>query len=219
MLYVVSTPIGHLKDITLRAIETLKSVDVIAAEDTRHTAILCKTYDITTPLVSNFEHNEQQKAQHFLQMLKEGKNIALVSDAGTPGICDPGFRLIRLAKEHQIPMTVIPGASAVISALTLSGLPSDQFIFKGFFPVKSGARRREIEQIKEYPMTTVFYESPHRLLKTLKDIEEVLHDPKIVVIREITKKFEERLEKKAGLLYEHFLQHAPKGEFVIVFHL
>jgi 16S rRNA (cytidine1402-2'-O)-methyltransferase len=216
MLYIVSTPIGNLKDITLRAIEVLKSVDLIAAEDTRHTSILCKEYGFTAPLTSNFDHNEQGKAQYFVQMLKDGKNIALVSDAGTPGISDPGFRLIRLAKENNIPMTVIPGACAVIAGLTLSGLPSDEFIFKGFFPVKSGARRRKLEEAKAAGATAIFYESPHRILKSLKDIEETLGDPVIVVTRELTKKFEERLENKASALIAHFTSHKPLGEFVVL---
>ena len=216
MLYIVSTPIGNLKDITLRAIEVLKSVDLIAAEDTRHTKNLCNEYHIPTPLTSFFEHNEQAKAHHLLGLLKEGKNIALVSDAGTPGISDPGFRLIRLAKENQIPMTVIPGACAALTALSLSGLPSDRFVFKGFLPVKSGARRKAFQAIKPEDGTVIFYESPHRILKSLKDIEEVLGNPVIVVTRELTKKFEERLEAKAGELFAHFSLHKPLGEFVIL---
>lgn len=217
MLYIVSTPIGNLKDITLRALDVLKSVDMIAAEDTRHTSILLQTYQITTPLVSNFEHNEKTKATYFLKLLQEGKNIALVSDAGTPGICDPGFRLMHLAKQHHIPMTVIPGASAFLSALTLSACPSDEFVFKGFLPVKQVARRKKLQQIKDSGMTTIVYESSHRLLKTLHDISEVLEDPVIVIVREITKKFEERLEDQASVLYQYFSQYSPKGEFVIIF--
>lgn len=216
MLYIVSTPIGNLKDITLRAIETLKSVDLIAAEDTRHTKNLCNAYEITTPLTSYFEHNEQFKSAQLLTFLKEGKNVALVSDAGTPGISDPGFRLIRLAKEHGIPMTVIPGACAAIAALTLSGLPSDQFIFKGFLPVKSGQRRRVLEGLKSIEGTVIFYESPHRILKALKDIEEVLADPVIVVTRELTKKFEEVKRGRAAELLAHFSMKSSKGEFVLL---
>ncbi len=216
MLYIVSTPIGNLKDITLRAIDVLKTADLIAAEDTRHTKNLCNEYAITTPLTSFFEHNEQVKAHYLLGLLKEGKNIALVSDAGTPGISDPGFRLIRLAKESQIPMTVIPGACALLAALSLSGLPSDRFVFKGFLPVKSGARRKAFLAIKPEDGTVIFYESPHRILKSLKEIEEVLGDPLIVVTRELTKKFEERLEAKASELFTHFSLHKPLGEFVIL---
>jgi 16S rRNA (cytidine1402-2'-O)-methyltransferase len=216
MLYIVSTPIGNLKDITLRAIETLKSVDLIAAEDTRHVQILLKEYGIQVPVTSFFEHNERLKADYLLGLLKEGKNLALVSDAGTPGICDPGFRLVRLAKDNGITMTVIPGACAAIAALTLSGLPSDQFVFKGFLPVKPGQRRKALEAVKSAEGTVIFYESPHRILKSLKDIEEVLADPVIVVTRELTKKFEERREGRASELLAHFSSHKVLGEFVVL---
>lgn len=218
MLYIVSTPIGNLKDITLRAIEVLKSVDLIAAEDTRHTGVLCKEYGITAPLTSYFDHNESGKARYLVELLKAGKNIALVSDAGTPGINDPGYRLVSLAKEEGVPMAVIPGACAVIAALSLSALPTDRFAFYGFLPVKSNARRKKIAQAAEAGGTAVFYESPHRLLKALKDMEEVLKDPVITVARELTKKFEERLDGKASELLAHFTRHKPLGEFVILFH-
>src|SRR5665213_3033588 len=190
MLYIVSTPIGNLKDITLRAIETLKSVDLIAAEDTRHTKILLDACQIEKPLTSFFEHNQIKKAEHLLSLLKAGKNIALVSDAGTPGISDPGFLMVRMAQENNIPITVIPGVSACISALTASGLPAHRFIFEGFLPPKSGARRNKLISLKEEKATVIFYESPHRLLKTLKDMQEVWDDPIVVVARELTKKFE-----------------------------
>ncbi len=216
MLYIVSTPIGNLKDITLRAIEVLKSVDLIAAEDTRHTKILCNTYEITAPLTSCFEHNEDAKAQQIIGLLKEGKNVALVSDAGTPGVSDPGFRLVRLAKENGIPITVIPGACAAIAALSLSALPTDRFAFLGFMPVKPGARRKKLEEAQRIGGTVIFYESPHRILKSLKDIEEVLGDPVIVIAREVTKKFEERLEERASILLAHFTEHSPLGEFVVL---
>ncbi len=219
MLYIVSTPIGNLKDITLRAIEVLKSVDLIAAEDTRHTGVLCKEYGITAPLTSYFDHNESGKARQLVELLKAGKNIALVSDAGTPGINDPGYRLVSLAKAENVPMEVIPGACAVIAALSLSALPTDRFAFYGFLPVKPGARRKRIAQAAEAGGTAIFYESPHRLLKALKDIEEVLKDPSITVARELTKKFEERLDGKASTLLDHFTRHKPLGEFVILFHV
>ena len=148
MLYIVSTPIGNLKDITLRALETLKAVDLIAAEDTRHTKILLDHYQINTPTTSFFQHNEIHKADYLLNLLKEGKNIALVSDAGTPGISDPGYSLIRLARGNNIPLTVIPGATALIAGLTLSGLPADRFCFEGFFPVKSYSRRKNLKCLK-----------------------------------------------------------------------
>lgn len=216
MLYIVSTPIGNLKDITLRAIEVLKSVDLVAAEDTRHTRILLDAYDITTPLTSFFEHNEDRKAAHIVSLLKEGKSVALVTDAGTPGISDPGFPLIRLAKAEQVPMTVIPGPAAFLAALSLSGLPSDRFAFRGFLPVKSGARRKALAACTAADGTVIFYESPHRILKTLKDIEEVLKDQVIVLVREATKKFEERLEGRASELLAHFTRKTPQGEFVLL---
>lgn len=216
MLYIVSTPIGNLKDITLRAIETLKNVDLIAAEDTRHTKILTKHYDITTPLTSYFEHNKVKKADYLIKLLKEGKDIALVTDAGTPGISDPGYRLIKLAKEYDIPMAVIPGPCALIAALSLSGLPTDSFIFAGFLPVKSAARKRKLEGFKDEKKTVVFYESPHRLIKTLKCMEEVLGSSQVVCARELTKKFEEVREGTAGELREHFMKIKPRGEFVLL---
>lgn len=216
MLYIVSTPIGNLKDITLRALETLKSVDLIAAEDTRHTKILLDAYQIQKPLTSFFEHNQVKKVQTLIDFLKGGKSIALVSDAGTPGISDPGFVIIREAMNNKIPVTVIPGATACISALTASGLPSNRFIFEGFLPPKAGARRNKLLALKEEQGTLIFYESPHRLLKTLKDMQDVWDDPLIVVARELTKKFEEILSDKASRLIEHFEAHAPKGEFVLL---
>jgi 16S rRNA (cytidine1402-2'-O)-methyltransferase len=219
MLYIVSTPIGNLKDITLRAIETLKSVDLIAAEDTRHTKILLDAYQIQKPLTSFFEHNQIKKADHLLGLLKAGKHIALVSDAGTPGISDPGFLMVRLAQENNIPITVIPGVSACLTALTASGLPAHRFVFEGFLPAKSGARRNKLISLKGREATIIFYESPHRLLKTLKDMKDVWDDPTIVVARELTKKFEEIRKDKTSLLIEHFTLHAPKGEFVLLCYL
>jgi len=216
MLYIVSTPIGNLKDITLRALETLKSVDLIAAEDTRHTKILLDAYQIQRPLTSFFEHNQLKKAEHLIGLLKSGKNIAVVCDAGTPGISDPGFLMVRMAKENDLAITVVPGVSACISALTASGLPSHRFIFEGFLPPKSGARRNKLISLKDEKATLIFYESPHRLLKTLKDMQEVWDDPVIVVARELTKKFEELRKDKASGLIAHFTQHSPKGEFVLL---
>lgn len=216
MLYIVSTPIGNLKDITYRAVETLKNVDLIAAEDTRHTRILTKHYQIETPLTSYFEHNQIQKADQLLAFLKEGKNIALVTDAGTPGISDPGYHLIRLAQEHRIPMTVVPGPTALIAALTLSGLPAHSFAFEGFLPVKPGARRKKLEQLGFETRPLIFYEAPHRIVKTLQDIQEVMGDPVVVCARELTKKFEEVKKGRASELAAHFLKHKPKGEFVLL---
>ncbi|MFA5088549.1 MAG: 16S rRNA (cytidine(1402)-2'-O)-methyltransferase [Candidatus Omnitrophota bacterium] len=219
MLYIVSTPIGNLSDMTFRAVETLKNVDLIAAEDTRHTKILSSHYNIATPLTSYFEHNKIQKADYLVQLLKEGKNVALVTDAGTPGISDPGYHLINLAKQNNIPVTVIPGPTALIAGLSLSGLPSDSFIFEGFLPVKSPARRKKLEGFKGEARTIIFYESPYRVLKSLKDMEEVLENPQVVCAREITKKFEEVKEGPAGELVRHFTQHPPKGEFVLLLNM
>ena len=219
MLYIVSTPIGNLQDITLRALATLQSVDLIAAEDTRHTKILTAHYQITTPLTSYFEHNQIKKADYLLGLLKEGKNIALVTDAGTPGISDPGYHLIRLAQENNVPLTVIPGATALIAALSLSGLPAHNFVFEGFLPVKSAARRKKLETFHNEIRTIIFYESPHRLVKTLTDIQEVLHDPVVVCVRELTKKFEEKKNLLASQLVDFFQKNKPRGEFVLLLNL
>ena len=216
MLYIVSTPIGNLKDITYRAVEVLKAADLIAAEDTRHTRLLCRHYGIQTPLTSYFEHNKLTKADYLLDLLKQGKNIALVTDAGTPGISDPGYHLIRLAKENRIPMTAVPGATALIAALTLSGLPCHNFCFEGFLPVKPGARRKRLEQLKGEARTLIFYESPHRVQKALKDMDEVFGNPGMVCARELTKKFEEVIEGSARDLMAHFERKKPKGEFVLL---
>lgn len=194
MLYIVSTPIGNLQDITLRALEVLKSVDIIAAEDTRHTKMLLTHFQINTPLTSYFEHNEIKKSEYLLGLLKEGKNIALVTDAGTPGISDPGYRLICLAKENQVSLTVVPGVCALIAALSLSALPTDSFVFSGFLPVKSVGRRKKLAEYKDDTRTLIFYESPHRILKTLQDIEAVLPDWQVVAAREMTK----NMKKSAG---------------------
>ncbi len=216
MLYIVSTPIGNLQDITLRAIETLRQVDLIAAEDTRRTRILTTHHHIDTPTTSYFEHNQFKKGEYLLKILKEGKDIALVTDAGTPGISDPGYHLIQLAKDHDIPMTVVPGPTALIAALTLSGLPCHHFVFEGFLPAKPSARRKRLEQWREEERTIIIYESPYRLTKTLKDIEDILGDPTVVCIRELTKKFEEVQRATAGTLHQHFSAHPPRGEFVLI---
>ena len=216
MLYIVSTPIGNLKDITVRAIETLKDADLIAAEDTRHTKILLDHYEIKTPTTSYFEHNQIKKADYLLGLLKEGKNVALVTDAGTPGISDPGYVLIQLARENNIPLTVIPGPTALIAALTLSGLPAHDFVFEGFLPVKSGARRKKLAELSSEKRTVIVYESPHRLVKALGDIAQVLENPVVVCARELTKKFEEIKKDRASVLVEHFTGHAPRGEFVLL---
>ncbi|MGQ9508089.1 MAG: 16S rRNA (cytidine(1402)-2'-O)-methyltransferase [Thermodesulfobacteriota bacterium] len=215
-LFIVSTPIGNLEDMTLRALRILKEVDLITAEDTRHTGLLLKHFGIKTPLTSYFEENELKKREWVLSRLKRGDQVALVSDAGTPGVSDPGYRLIQLAIEHDIPVIPIPGPSALIAALSVSGLPTDAFIFKGFLPRKSKKRRDCLQELKEVRETLIFYESPHRLLKTLHDIYEILGDREIVVARELTKVYEEILRGRVGEIIEKIGRRKLKGEITLV---
>jgi 16S rRNA (cytidine1402-2'-O)-methyltransferase len=216
MLYVVATPIGNLGDVTLRAIEVLKLVDVVAAEDTRHSGILLKHFGIKKPFVSYHEHNEATRTPELVERLARGENVALITDAGTPGVSDPGFRLIRECIRHEIPFTIIPGPSAVLTALVGSGFPTDKFSFGGFLPVKSGQRERELRAAAERDETTVFFESPYRLIKTLITCSEVIPDRQLCVARELTKKFEEFRRGTAGDLLPHYQAHPPKGEIVFV---
>ena len=191
VLYVVATPIGNLEDITLRALRILKEVDLIAAEDTRHTRKLLTHYGISTPLTSYYDQIESEKAPALIAQLQAGKNIALVSDAGTPGISDPGYRLIKGAWEAGVTVVPIPGASTLTALLSVGGLPTDRFVFEGFLPAKQGQRQKALERLKQEERTLVFFESPHRLLDTLEDLEQMLGDREIVVGRELTKMFEE----------------------------
>ncbi len=216
MLYIVSTPIGNLKDITLRAVEVLKSVDLIACEDTRHTKILLNHYGIQTATTSYFQHNTITKGQYLIKLLKEGKSIALVSDAGTPGILDPGYHIINSAIKNNIEITLVPGPTAFINALVLSGKPAHKFIFEGFLPRGPLARRNRLKEISQFGYTVIFYESCHRILKTLQDIQDILGDREIVCARELTKKFEEIKRASAKDILEEFNQGRPRGEFVIV---
>ena len=216
MLYIVATPIGNLKDITFRAVEVLKSVDLVACEDTRHTKILLDHYGIKIPTTSFFQHNRFIKGEYLLGLLKEGKNIALVSDAGTPGILDPGYNLINAAIKNNIELTVIPGASAFVNALVLSGKPVHEFIFAGFLPNRSGARQNRLKELAKPKLTIVIYESCHRILATLGDILAVFGDKEIAVAREITKKFEEIKRAKASQIIAYFKQNKPRGEFVVI---
>ncbi|MBU1727286.1 MAG: 16S rRNA (cytidine(1402)-2'-O)-methyltransferase [Candidatus Omnitrophica bacterium] len=216
MLYIVATPIGNLKDITLRAIEVLKSVDMIACEDTRHTKILLDHYGIKIPTTSFFQHNRFTKGEYLLGLLKAGKNVALVSDAGTPGILDPGYNLINLAFENSMEVTAIPGAVAFVDALVLSGKPAHEFFFAGFLPNRSGARQNRLKKIAELKCTVIFYESCHRILATLEDILEVLGDREIAVARELTKKFEEIKRGKVSRIVQEFKSKRPRGEFVVL---
>jgi 16S rRNA (cytidine1402-2'-O)-methyltransferase len=215
-LFVVSTPIGNLQDITFRAIETLKVASLIACEDTRHTKKLLSHYGVNTPTTSYFEYNKIQKGVYLLKLLKEGKDIALVSDSGTPGISDPGFNIIRLAIENQIPVTVIPGPSAIIAGIVLSGMPTDSFIFEGFLSQKPGRRRNELKALCQEKRTIVIYESPHRVLKTLKDIWDIMGDREIAICRELTKVFEESIRLKVSEAIVHFTKNEPRGEFIII---
>jgi 16S rRNA (cytidine1402-2'-O)-methyltransferase len=216
ILYIVSTPIGNMEDITLRALRILKEVDLIAVEDTRRTGLLLKHFGIQAPLTSYFEGNELKKREFILSKLKEGKHIALVSDAGTPGISDPGFRLIQLAIESQIPIIPIPGPSAAITALSVSGLPTDAFFFEGFLPRKSKKRRDLLKQLEEVKETLIFYESPHRISETLQDILEILGDREIVLTRELTKAYEEIIRGKVSDIRDQIGEKKLKGEITLV---
>jgi 16S rRNA (cytidine1402-2'-O)-methyltransferase len=215
-LYLVPTPIGNLEDMTYRAVKILNHVDVILAEDTRTSGKLLKHYDIKKPLQSFHIHNEHKKVEQVIEELKAGKIMALISDAGTPGISDPGFLLAREALKNHIKLESLPGATALIPALIKSGFPNDRFIFEGFLPHKKG-RKTRIENLKDEDRTIIFYESPHRLLKTLKQLAEVLGEGRMAsVSRELTKLFEETITDTLAGLIEHFEQTAPKGEIVLV---
>jgi 16S rRNA (cytidine1402-2'-O)-methyltransferase len=215
-LYVVSTPIGNLQDITYRAVDVLSSVDIIACEDTRRTKILLNHYQIKKQLISYFEYNKLKRIGQLIEFLKQGKSVALVSDAGTPGISDPGFSLIKNVIQQNINVESVPGVSAFLTALVISAMPMHDFCFKGFLPVKSGARQKILEQVKKNRQTTIFYESPHRIIKTLAAIKQVFGDIDIFIGRELTKKFEQVLRGSVDQAIEHFSNHKPKGEFVII---
>src|SRR4030042_7024365 len=215
-LYIVSTPIGNREDITLRALRILKEVDLIAAEDTRHTNLLVRHFGIQTPLTSYFEGNELKKKEFILSKLKQGNQIALVSDAGTPGISDPGFRLIQTSIDNHISVVPIPGPSAVITALSVSGLPTDSFLFKGFLPHKSKKRKDLLKQLEEVKATLIFYESPHRLAESLKDILDVLGDREMALTRELTKIYEEVLRDKVSEIINQIGEKKLKGEITLV---
>ncbi|MFA6078207.1 MAG: 16S rRNA (cytidine(1402)-2'-O)-methyltransferase [Candidatus Omnitrophota bacterium] len=215
-LYIVATPIGNLEDITLRAIDTLKRADLIAAEDTRHTKILLDRYQINVPMTSYFEYNKIQKTDYLIEKLKDGKNVALVSDAGTPGISDPGYKIIRMAIDNGINVVPIPGPSAMLTALTVSGKPTDKFTYEGFLSNKSARRRNQLTKLKAEERTVVIYESCHRITKFLQDVLEVYGDIDIVLARELTKKFEEVRREKVSALIAHFTATKPRGEFIVI---
>ena len=216
-LYVVATPIGNLEDITFRAVRILGEVDRIACEDTRHTRKLLDRYGIAKPLVSYHEHNEQSRSDELLQELKAGRNIALVSDAGTPLIADPGYRLVRKAREQGVPVIPVPGPSAMLAALSASGLATDQFVFLGFLPAKKAQRRKLLEEMKTSRATLVFYEAPHRIAESLNDLADILGDRPIVLARELTKVHEEFLEGTAAQVRNSLAEGPPsKGEFTLL---
>jgi 16S rRNA (cytidine1402-2'-O)-methyltransferase len=216
MLYVVATPIGNLSDITLRALDVLKSVDLIAAEDTRHSGMLLKHFGIKKPFISYHEHNEAMRAAELVERLAVGENIALITDAGTPGLSDPGLRLIRGCITRDLSFTVIPGPSSILTALIGSGFPTEKFCFRGFLPVKSGQRERELRAAADCAETVIFFESPYRLTKTLSACVDIMPDRQLCVARELTKKFEEFRRGMARELCAHYEAKPPKGEIVLV---
>ena len=215
-LYVVATPIGNLADITQRAIKILKDVELIACEDTRHTRKLLQHFGINTKTTSYHEHNENQRGDELLDLLKQGSDIAVVSDAGTPAISDPGFRLVRSAIENEITVVPVPGPSALITALVAAGLPTDEFFFAGFLPARASARQTRLRELASVPGTLIFYEAPHRLAATLKDAYETLGEREAVVARELTKLHEEVRRGRLSDLVEHYSQVEPRGEIVLL---
>lgn len=218
-LYIVSTPIGNLDDMTFRAIKTLQQCSLILAEDTRHSRVLMDHFDIRTPVESYHDFNKEKVTPKYIQWLQEQGDIALISDAGTPGLADPGFNLVRACIQVQIPVRPVPGASALLSALVTSGMPTDRFRFENFAPKKSGQRIHLLERLREQAdQTIVFYATPHNILKFVHEIEQVFGSIYLVVQRELTKKFEEHLSGTPQQILDHFKERSPKGEFVVVFH-
>lgn len=215
-LFLVATPIGNLEDLSPRAERILKEADFVAAEDTRHTGQLLARLGIKAKLISFHEQNEEKRLPEILELLKEGKNVALVSDAGTPGVSDPGFVLVRASHQNEIPVYAIPGPSAVLAALTTSGLPTNRFLFEGFLPKKPGKRRKRLEYLRELEATLIFFESPYRLVKFLDELKETLGNRQAAVARELTKKFEETKTGHLSELSEYYTSHPPKGEITVV---
>ena len=215
-LYLVATPIGNLEDITLRALRTLKDCDLVAAEDTRRTGQLLKHFGISKPMASCFKWNEAKKSQEILERLKRGEKIALVTDAGSPGISDPGERVIKAAIEQGFRVEPVPGPTALIAALTASGLPTGEFHFIGFLPHKPGQRRKKLQSLKQLEATLVLYESPYRIARLLEELRDLFGQRKIVLARELTKKFEEFLRGTPAQLLEQMAKRSAKGEFVVI---
>ena len=216
MLSLVATPIGNLGDMTHRAVATLREADLIACEDTRHSLILLRHFSIEKPLISYHEHNEARRTAELIEQLAAGKKIALITDAGLPGISDPGHRLLRAVISRGLPYTIIPGPSAILTALIGSGFPAENFFFGGFLPPKSGGRERDLRAAGERADTSIFFESPHRLVKTLAVCAEHFPERELCVARELTKTFEEYRRGTAGELLAHYTARPPKGEIVLV---
>jgi 16S rRNA (cytidine1402-2'-O)-methyltransferase len=215
-LYLVATPIGNLEDITLRALRTLKECDLVAAEDTRHTGQLLKHFGISKPMLSYFQFNEARRSEEILERLRRGERVALVTDAGSPGISDPGERVVKAALSAGFRVEAVPGPCALVAGLTSSGLPTEEFYFAGFLPHKSGQRRRKLEELSGVPATLIFYESPYRVEKILGELNEVMPGRQVVLARELTKKFEECLRGTPAELLERLKERSVKGEFVVL---
>jgi 16S rRNA (cytidine1402-2'-O)-methyltransferase len=215
-LFVVATPIGNLEDITFRAVRILSEADLIAAEDTRKTKILLNRYNINTPMTSYHKFNIKSKTARLIDLLKQGQKIALVSDAGMPGVSDPGYELIRESVNQNIRVEPVPGPSAAITALAVSGLPTEKFVFEGFLPKKPGKKAKKLKELKKEKGSIIIYESPYRLVRTLEDIQGIMGERRVAVCRELTKKFEEIVRGKAGDVIEKFKKKKPKGEVVVV---
>ncbi len=215
-LYICGTPIGNLEDITLRCLAVLKQVDLITAEDTRHTKILLNHYQIKKPIISYHKYSKESKVEYLLKLLQEGKNIALLSDAGMPGVCDPGYEIINKAIDHNITIVPVPGVSALITALVVSGFPMQNFVFEGFIPRKKREKEKYFSQLKYETRTIIFYESPHRIKDTLRMLKQIVGDRKIVIARELTKKFEEIIRGNLSTIIDIFNTKEAKGEFTLV---
>jgi 16S rRNA (cytidine1402-2'-O)-methyltransferase len=215
-LYLVATPIGNLEDITLRALRVLRECDVVAAEDTRHSGRLLQHFGISKPMLSYFQFNEAKRSEEILQRLRRGEKVALVTDAGSPGISDPGARVVAAALAARLRVETAPGPCALVAALTASGLPADEFHFVGFLPHKSGQRQRKLDALRTVPGTLIFYESPYRIVKLLEELDGMYPMRKLVLARELTKKFEEYRSGLPGALLEEARAKTPKGEFVVL---
>ncbi|HEV8309858.1 MAG TPA: 16S rRNA (cytidine(1402)-2'-O)-methyltransferase [Methylomirabilota bacterium] len=215
-LYVVGTPIGNLEDISLRALRTLREVDLIAAEDTRRTRTLLARYEISTPVTSYFEHNKLRRGPELLARLRAGASVAVVTDAGTPGISDPGFHLVRLCREAGVPVVPIPGPSALVAALSAAGIPGDRFVFEGFLPAKPGRRLARLRELRALERPVVLYESPHRVAATLEALDAVFGPVEVVLAREVTKQFEEFRRGTPAELRARFLAEKARGELTLI---